>query len=182
MARSYWTDPLLSCNFALIEVPCAAAVPFVLAFPIKTAMSAIQNGNFVGMQSVSIPTLSLEMEEIKVGNTGMTHRVPSGYSSGGDLVLSHAVMARGLDMYAWFMQAFGGRFGPRRDLMVCHTRLDKALPARILLCRDCIPTSYQPSNDFAGDAAQICMETLTLYTPWIDIIPISASDAAPGAF
>lgn len=183
MARSFFTDPLMACNFALMEVPLAGAAP--LAFGFKAIRSAISQGNFVGFQSMTVPEISLETREIKQGNWPHIHNVITGFASGGNITLNQAVLPEALDMYAWWLQAVNGLIGPRRNLILTHTRLDRALPARILSCQSCIPVSWKMASDFDSSASEVSVESLTLWTQKVDIIivppvPISRSDLPQG--
>ncbi len=180
MARSFESDPLMSCNFALIEVPTAGLIP--LAFPYKTLRSALSNGNFVGFQTMTVPEISLETKEIRQGNNQYVHRVPTGFSSGGNVVLSQAVLRLAGDMGLWFKQALNGVFSPRRNMLLVHTRLDRALPARIIQCSDCIPVSWKPASDFDANSSTVSMESLTFFTPRVDIIFIPPTDMEVSSF
>lgn len=180
MARSFESDPMMACNFALIEVPVPGLIP--LAFPYKTVRSALSNGNFVGFQSMTVPELSLETKEIRQGNWPFLKRVPMGFSSGGAVTLNHAVLRLATDMSLWWLQALNGIFAPRRHMLLVHTRLDRALPARILSCENCIPTAWKPASDFDAFASQVSTESLTFWCENIGIIPLPLSDVLPGAF
>lgn len=168
MARSFVTDPLLTSNFALMEVPVAGLAP--LAFPFKAIHSQLSQGNFIGFQSINIPELSVETEEIRQGNYPYVHRVVTGFSTGGEVTLSQAVLPYGIDMYLWFMQSVQGILGPRRNLLITHTRLDKRIPVRLLSCENCIPTRYSPSSNLVADTSSVCTETLTFWTQRINVI------------
>lgn len=180
MARSFIEDPLMACNFALIEVPVAGPLP--LAFPFKTIRSALSNGNFVGMQNISIPEISLETKEIRQGNWPYLRQIPIGFSTGGNVTLSQAVLPLATDMLLWWLQAVNGIFAPRRNMMIVHTRLDRSLPTRILSCENCIPISYKPASDFDASASEVSIESLTFWTEKIDIVPVPLSDIIPDAF
>lgn len=171
MARSFVQDPLMACNFALVEVPAAAIPP--LAFPYKTVRSALSQGNFVGFQSMTVPEFTLETREIRQGNWPYVHNVVVGFQTGGNVVLSQAVLPLATDMYLWFQQAVNGIGGPRRNMLLMHTRLDKSAPARILSCENCIPVSWKPASDFDANDSSVSVETLTLWTQRINIIPTS---------
>ena len=177
MARSFFTDPLMACNFALMEVPVAGPLP--LAFGFKAIRSAISQGNFVGFQSMTVPEITLETREVRQGNWPHVHQVISGFASGGNITLSQAVLPEALDMYAWWLQAKNGLIAPRRNLILTHTRLDRALPARILSCQHCIPVSFKPGSDFVADASEVSMESLTLWTQKIDIIVVPPTPITP---
>lgn len=180
MARSFVTDPLMTCNFAIMDVPVAGIIP--LAFPVKQAMSALSNGNFIGAQSVSVPEQTLETRAIKVGNQPYVKNVLTGTASSGDVVISWAVFQANLDMWAWWLQAVNGAGAPRRHIMICHTRQDRSLPARIIYCESCIPIGWKPADDFDANSSQVSLETMTLSTERVRIIPVPLADIAPRAF
>ena len=169
MARSFIQDPLMACNFALVEIPAAAIPP--LAFPYKTVKSALSQGNFVGFQSMSVPEFSIEMKEIRQGNWPYVHNVPMGFQTGGNIVLVQAVLPLATDMYLWFQQVINGVGAPRRNLLLMHTRQDKALPARVMSCENCIPVAWKPASDFEASDSNVSVETLTIWTQRINIIP-----------
>jgi len=178
MARSFFTDPLMTCNFALMEVPVAGPIP--LAFGFKAIRSAISQGNFVGFQSMTVPEMTLEHKEIRQGNWGYIHKVITGFSTGGNITLTQAVLPEALDMYAWWLQAVNGIFAPRRNLLLTHTRQDHALPARILSCQGCLPVSWSPASPFEAATSAVSVESMTLWCQKIDIIivptvPVSAN-------
>lgn len=179
MARSFYLDPLMTHNFALIEVPAPTLLP--LAFPLKTAQSAIANGNFVGFQSMTVPELQMEMKSVKEGNNPYVHQVPLGFQNGGNVVLSMAVFPLNIDMYLWWKQVVSGLFAPRRHMMLTHTRLDKGLPARMLLCSNCIPVAWKPASDFNASESAVSIESITFYTENITVIPVPISDIASRA-
>jgi phage tail-like protein len=166
-------------NFALIEVP--ASNPLApLAFPLKTATSAIANGNFVGFSAMTVPEFTMETREIKQGNWPYVHVVPTGYQQGGQVTLTMAVMPLNVDMYQWWLQVVNGIFAPRRNLIMAHTRQDKALPARMLSCENCIPVAWKPASDFDANSTQVSLETITFHTQRINVIPVPISDIVGG--
>lgn len=177
MARSYLLDPLMTHNFALIEVPAATLLP--LAFPLKTAQSAIANGNFVGFESMTVPEMSMEMKIIKEGNNPYVHQVPMGYQSGGNVTLTMAVFPLNIDMYTWWQQVVTGSFAPRRHMILTHTRPDKGLPARMLICSNCIPISWKAASDFSAATGEVSKESITFYAEKITPVPIPISDVVP---
>jgi phage tail-like protein len=164
-------------NFALIEVPAPALLP--LAFPLKTAQSAIANGNFVGFESMTVPQMEMEMKTIKEGNNPYVHQVPLGYQTGGNVTLRMAVFPLNIDMWTWWKQVVSGSFAPRRHMLLTHTRPDKGLPARMILCQRCIPVSWKPASDFNASTSEVSMEEITFYTENVEIIPVPISDIAP---
>lgn len=169
MARSFLEDPLMTCHFALIEVPAPSLLP--IAFVYKTVKTALSSGNFVGFQSMSVPEFTLETKEIKQGNWPYVHNVILGYQSGGNITLTQAVMPLALDMYAWWTSAVQGVLAPRRHMILTHLRADKRLPARMLSCENCIPISWKPASDFDASTSQVSVESLTLWTQRVNIIP-----------
>ncbi len=180
MARSFLLDPLMAHNFALIEIPVPTLLP--LAFPLKTASSAVANGNFVGFTSMTVPEMTIEMRDIKQGNWPYVHQVPTGYHHGGNVTLTMAVMPLNIDMYQWWLQAVNGIFAPRRNFLLAHTRHDKALPARMLSCENCYPVAWKPATDFDATTSQVSLEYITFHTQRINIIPVPLSDVVPSAF
>lgn len=180
MARSFVEDPLMACNFAMIEVPIIGVPP--IAFPFKTIRSALSQGNFVGFSGMTVPTMNLETREIRQGNWPYIHQVATGFSSGGQVTLRQAVLPLATDMYFWWLQSVNGVLGPRRNFIMAHTRLDKALPARNLVCANAIPVSWKPASDFDANDSSVSLEEITLHVQRIDVIPIPLSDIFPGAF
>jgi len=174
MARSYLVDPLLACNFALIDVPAVGLAP--LAFPFKLAKTALANGSFVGMQSISVPEMSAETRQIKEGTADFVHTVYTGFTTGGTATLTQAVLASSLDMYLWFLQGIRGRFVPRRHFIVAHLRQDKSLPRRLVFLQNCIPISWKPASDFDATAAQVSLESITMQVTHITPIPTQFDD------
>lgn len=177
MARSFLVDPLMVHNFALIEVPAPTLMP--LAFPLKTAQSAIANGNFVGFQSMTLPELQMEMRTIKEGNNPYVHQVPTGYQMGGNVTLTMAVFPLNIDMFLWWKQVVSGTMAPRRHMILTHTRPDKGLPARMISCSNCIPVSWKPGSDFDANTSAVSVESITFYTENITPIPVPLSDIIP---
>ena len=162
MARSELTDPLMTHNFALIEVPVAISPPFVSAFFFKLARSALINRNFVSFQTISMPTVEVQTKEISEGNWHMVHHVPLGYSTAGQVTLAHAVVPEGLDMYLWIRQSILGKGAPRRHMIVAHMGIDKLIPRRLTVLKNCIPISWQPSTDLDAMTPSVALETLVL--------------------
>jgi len=170
MARTFWLDPLMACNFALVEVPASSFAP--LAFPLKTARSAISSGNFIGFQSASVPEFSVQTREVLEGNWPYVHNVVVGYQSGGNITLTQAVLPDAIDMYLWWLQGVNGIGSPRRNMMLLHTRLDRSLPARILSCENCIPISWKPASDFDAYDSAVSIESMTMWTSRINVIVV----------
>lgn len=170
---------MLSCHFALIDVPMAGIVP--LAFPYKVIKSALSNAAFIGMKSISLPTMQIETREIKEGNWPYVHHINSGYTSGGTVTLTQAVLPLGLDMYQWFLQGVWGRIGPRRHFIVCHLRADKSLPAKVIWLQHCIPAAWQPSSDLDANSSEVCVETLTMHCEHVEVLPVPTEETIQGA-
>lgn len=162
-----------------MEIPVAGLLPLV--FGQKVVESALSNANFIGFSAIDIPSISLEMKEIKEGNNPYVHQVPLGYQPGGEVTLRHAVTATQFDMWLWWRQATYGRFAPRRHMMMVHIRRDKRLPARIIAFWECIPKTWTPSSGMDANASEIALESLTFYTSRIDVNPVPpSSDATSG--
>jgi len=170
MARSVNSDPLLSHNFALLDVPVAGVFP--TAFPVKAVQSAINNGSYVGFQSISIPEMTVDMKDIREGNWPFTHHVPQGYVAGGECTIRFAVFNTNLDMWLWFQQVVWGRVAPRRSLIVVQTRNQKRIPQRMLWLRDCIPSTWRPATDLDASGSEVVMEELTLSVERVEILPL----------
>lgn len=179
MARSFVSDPMQVCNFALIDVPIPGLIP--LAFPYKVVKSALSNAAFIGMRSITIPTMTQATKEIREGNYPYVHHVLQGATSGGDCVITQAVLPIALDMYQWFLQGVWGRIGPRRNFIVAHLRQDKSLPARVLWLQECLPISWKPSTDLDALSSEVCMEELTIRVQRIEVIPVPTEDTIRGA-
>jgi len=170
MARSQNSDPLLSHNFSLLDVPVPGALP--LAFSIKAAESAVSGGNFIGAKSVTYPDVTLEMRTIKEGTSHEVHQTPTGYVTTGDVTIEWALFNTSLDMWAWMQQAIRGRIAPRRSLIVVHTRNDKIVPQRMALLHGCLPTMWKPSGDMDATASEVLLESLTLHVHKISPIAL----------
>jgi phage tail-like protein len=128
---------------------------------------------------MTVPEFTMETKEIKQGNYPYVHQLLTGYQHGGQVTLSMAVMPLNIDMYQWWLQAVNGILAPRRNLMLTHTRLDKALPARMLSCENCIPVGWKPASDFDATSTQVSMETITFHTQRINVVPVPISDFLP---
>lgn len=170
MARAEITDPLMSHNFALIEIPVLTEPGFITAFTAKAIRSALINKNFVSFQSISMPSVELQTKEIQEGNWPMTRYVPLGPTSAGSVTLSHAVFPDGIDMFLWMRQSIFGIGAPRRDLLVVHLGIDKLIPRRIIRLIECFPTGWRPSTDLDALSASVAIEEITLQVGDIDYI------------
>lgn len=177
MARSQVSDPLMSHNFALVDVPVAGPIP--VAFALKTAYSAVSTGSFIGFKSISIPEQTIEMQEVKEGNWPFVHKVPLGFTTTGEMTISSAIFPLNVDMYLWFKQCQYGRVAPRRHLMVVYLKQDKIVPQRILLCEECLPLTWKPSGDLDGESAEVLIEELTVDVHNIKMIPLPVPVGSP---
>jgi phage tail-like protein len=157
VARAATTDPLLTCNFALIDVPVTGA-GHPTAFPDFKS----KESSFVGFQQIDMPEATMETKTIKEGNWPKIHKVPIGFMNAGQVTLRHAVMPTNTDMYQWFLQALWGRVAPRRHLVVVHLRADKLVQQRKLLLSDCFPTTWRPSTALDATSTEVVTEELTL--------------------
>jgi len=177
VARSSASDPLLSFNFALIDVPVAGLLP--LAFPLKTVQSALESGTFIGFQAIDMPEVTLETKQIKEGNWPRIHKVSMGFANAGQVTLRHAVLPYNTDMYYWFLQAMWGRVQPRRTLLVVHLKNDKQLPQRIVKLGDCIPEAWRPSSGLDSSTSEVVTEELTLQVGDLDFVPLPIGVPSP---
>lgn len=169
MARSVNSDPLLSHNFALMDVPVAGALP--LAFPIKTIQSAIESGSFIGARSVTVPAMQMDFKEIRELNDPHVHSVPTGYTTTGEVSIEMAVLNTNIDMYAWFLQVVHGRFAPRRSLLAAQTRNEKFLVQRLYLLKDCVPSSWTGVSQLDGTSSEVTVERLALHAHEVRLLP-----------
>lgn len=170
MARAEITDPLMSHNFALIEIPVAAEPGFITAFTAKLARSLIINRNYVSFQSISMPTVDIRMKEIKEGNWPMTRYVPMGSVSSGQVTITHAVFPEGVDMFLWARQAIFGIGAPKRDLLVVHFGIDKLVPRRIIKLSKCIPVNWKSTTDLDAMSPSVALEELVLQVEDVDFL------------
>lgn len=175
MARSQNSDPLMSHNFSILDVPVAGALP--LAFSLKAVQNALGGGNFVGARSVSYPDVTMDVRTIKEGVHHYVHRVPTGYATTGECLIEWALFNTNLDMWAWMQQAIRGKIAPRRSLIIVHTRNDKIMPQRMTLLSGCVPTTWKPGSDLDAMTSEVVIESLTLnvheITPIALPVPIS---------
>lgn len=165
----------MTCNFALMEVPVAGPAPLVFGF--KAIKSAISQGNFIGFQSMTVPEMTIETKEIRQGNWPYVHKVYGGHTMGSQVTLSQAVLPLALDSYAWYLQASNGLLGPRRNFLLTHTRLDRALPARVLSCQGCVVESWKPASDFDAMDSSVSIESLTFFVQKLDVIIVPGAEA-----
>jgi len=156
VARAIDADPLLSFNFALIDLPTPGRLP--LAFPGKRSKQT----SFISFQGIDLPSITLETKTIKEGNWPRIHKVSLGFANAGTVTLRHAVLPTNTDMYYWFIQAMWGRVAPRRSLSLVHLRSDKIVQKRVLTLHDCIPESWQPSSALDGTTTEVVTEELVL--------------------
>jgi len=169
MARSFTTDPLLAHNFALLDVPVAGGVPVV--FFVKAIQDAIGAGSFIGLKSLEIPTIGLDLKEIKEGNWPFIHKVPSGFVDSGEVTLECALYPWNIDMYIYFHQAIYGRFSPRRSFLVINLKNDKLIPWRVLMMHDCLPVSWTPTSGMDASSSEVLIESMVLDVHRFSIVP-----------
>jgi len=168
MARTTDTDPLSNFNFYLIDVPIAGVIP--VAFPFKIGQNASQ-GQLLSFKSITIPTMELQIKEIQEGNWPFKHNVPLGFVNTGQVTIASAVTSLSMDFFLWFHQAVYGKFGPRRNFTIAHTRQDQTIPRRIILLEGCIPVSWKPSSDFDATSSDISIEELTMAVNRVEVTP-----------
>jgi len=168
MARSANSDPLLSFNFAILEVPVPGLFPF--AFPIKTIQDALSGQAFVGFKSIEFPTVQLETREVKEGNWPFVHTLTTGHTTSGDVKLEMALFPVNTDMWVYFSQAVWGRVAPRRSFLVVQMRNDKSIQ-RVYWLESCLPTAWTPSSSMDALSGEVLMEDITLSVHRIRILP-----------
>lgn len=179
MARSVSSDPLLSHNFSLLDIPIPALLP--TAFPLKLLQSAFNHGSFIGFQSIRLPKPTIETLQIKEGNWPLVHSVLTGFTTTGEVTLEQAVLSTNVDMFFWFRQAMWGRIGPRRHFVVVQTRADKLIPQRLIYLEGCIPTSWSPGSDLDGGSTGVVTESLTMLCTSVAVIPLPIPTTANSA-
>lgn len=179
MARSVLTDPLMTHNFAVMDVPTNSAFPF--AFSIKMALSAIMSGTFVGFSQVTIPEVTIETRDVKEGCWPFVHKVLTGFVTTSEATFTWGVLPVNYDMTLWVKQAIWGRGAPRRDIIVLHTRQDKRIPQRMILLQGCIPTGWKPASDFDANSGDVSLEELTLDVHEVSVIPTPVPVGRPNS-
>lgn len=152
----------------MIDAPIASAIP--VAFPAKTAQNASEL-QLLSFQSITIPTMDIQMKEIEEGNWPFTHSVPTGRVRTGQVTIRHAVTPLSLDFYMWFHQAVYGKFGPRRHFTVVQTRADKLTPRRLILLEGCVPVSWKPAGDMDASSSDVSLEELTMSCHRVEVLP-----------
>lgn len=173
MARSANTDPLLSMNFALLEIPVAGLLPTV--FPVKTVQDELSSGRFVGFRSIAFPEVSVEHRDIKEGNWPYLHKVSTGHVDSGQVTLEFAVFPWNMDMWVYFSQAIWGRIAPRRSFLIVQMRNQKSQIQRVYWLEDCLPVSWKPTSDMDAHSSEVLVETLTMNVHRIRIVPTPTS-------
>lgn len=168
MARAVDSDPLQAFNFYLLDVPVASLIP--VAFPFKTGQQATES-KLLSFKTISIPEMTMETKEIQEGNWPFKHVVPLGKVSTGECTITGAITPLSLDFYLWFHQAVYGKFAPRRNFTVVHTRSDKLIPRRVIVLEGCIPLSWKPSSDFDATSSEVAIEELTMSVHRVEVLP-----------
>ena len=170
MARSEAFDPLLAHHFALLDVPAAGLLP--TAFPLKTIESAIGSGSYIGFASIDMPTLSIEMRQIKEGNWPHIHNVSTGFVDSGKVTLEFALMGYQTDMWLWFQQGVWGRIVPRRHFIVVNLGSDKLTIKRATWLSECVPEEWTPMGTLSGNSSEVLMERLVMDVHSVRPIPL----------
>jgi len=168
VARALDSDPLQVFNYYMLDVPILSAIP--VAFPFKTG-EAITEKRLLSFKSIALPTVDLQVKRIQEGNWPFEHRVAQGFVSTGDVTLTSAVSPLSMDFFLWFHQTIYGKFGPRRNFTVVHTRADKLTPRRLIILEGCIPISWKPASDFDASASDVSLETLTMAVNRVEVVP-----------
>ena len=104
MARSIDTDPLMVANFALMELSSAGpSLRKGSVLPLSRGRSS-SNGIYIGFQSISMPEVSVEYQDITEGNWPYPHKVPLTKASTGDVTITQSVVRTSSDFYIWIFQ------------------------------------------------------------------------------
>jgi len=170
MARSIDTDPLMVANFALMELTIGnTGTNDVSIFPITKGKSS-KNGIYIGFQSISMPEVSVEYQDITEGNWPYPHKVPLTKASTGDVTITQAVVPTSSDFYVWIFQTLWGRGAPRRHLSIVHLDSGKLASGRQIGLYNCMPVSYTPGSEFDANSAEVSIESLTFNVERIEIL------------
>ena len=169
MARSIDTDPLMVANFALMELTIGNnGTNDVSVFPSTKGRSS-KNGIFIGFQSISMPEVSVEYQDITEGNWPYPHKVPLTRGSTGDVTITQAVVPTSSDFYVWIFQTLWGRGAPRRHFTIIHLDSGKTKSERQIRLYNCMPVSWTPGSDFDANSAEVSLEALTFNVERIEL-------------
>lgn len=172
MARSIDTDPLMSFNFALIDVPVPVLPGPPVAFPMKSGQSLL-DGTLLSFQSIEIPPMTIQTKKIQEGNWPFQHTILMSSVQTGQVKIRQAVTPLNVDFELWFTTAVFGLPGtaPRRDFVVVQTRADKVIPRREIFLWGCIPVEWKPTSELDAGKAEMSIEELTLECNRIEVLP-----------
>jgi len=170
MARSIDTDPLMVANFALMELSSdGPSLRKGGVLPLSRGRSS-SNGIYIGFQSISMPEVSVEYQDITEGNWPYPHKVPLTKASTGDVTITQAVVPTSSDFYVWIFQTLWGRGAPRRHLSIVHLDSGKLASGRQIGLYNCMPVSYTPGSEFDANSAEVSIESLTFNVERIEIL------------
>lgn len=169
-SRSRLEDLLRNNRFWLVDVIPSSTFPFfVLGAP------------FMGFQSITMPELTLEIDEVKQVNSMYKKYVYSGGSMGA-ITLTRGCRVYDDTFYQWVQRAIRGiDMNPRNLLLIQYTDINLStytgasvdlpvameawevaqfLPGRAWLLFDCIPTRYKAGSDLDGTSGEVSIMEL----------------------
>lgn len=173
MARSHISDFLQVGRFHVLDV--SFSIPPVL-IPV------------FGFRSATLPTMNMDVANIKEGNYEFPRKVIKGATTG-PVTLEQGVSITNSDFYDWCRKAVVGRMGPRNLLVVQFSRINPVgagpgvlrtegsgffaqafgnlefaarIPGRAWMLENCRPLSYKPGTDFDAMAMDVSIQSLEL--------------------
>lgn len=102
MARSHFTDPLLNNKFAVLDVSGDIPPVFLPVF---------------GFRAVTLPTLDIDLMDIKEGNYEFPRKVIRG-ASVGQVTFEQGVSLINSDFYDWISKSITGHSSPKNLLII----------------------------------------------------------------
>jgi len=176
MARPKSTDPLQNFRFALTEVSVN---------PNERPTFFPESGSLVSFQSISIPEVTIESLSFIEGTEMFSHHVNVGRAETGSVTVTKAVIpGKSVDFYSWIHRAIFGLGSPRKNFDVHHFPHGEvardAVGAVIYRLEGCIPETFRPSTDLAGDEDGISVEELTFHCHRV-ILRLPDRPRAPGS-
>ena len=168
----------MASNFALRELnsPSVAAsktdpTPRDARILGQSSKRTQDTSGLIGFQTITMPSVSLELRDVVEGNWPHVHRIPVTRMSTDDVTLTQAVFRNSSDFYTWIFQALYGRGAPRRNFVIVH--LGRGIfgweGKRLIRLMNCVPVSWKPGSDFDANAAEVSIEELTIHVERIDL-------------
>jgi phage tail-like protein len=169
-SRSRLEDLLRSNRFWLVDVIPSSTFPFfVLGAP------------FMGFQSITMPEISLEVDEVKQVNSMYKKYVYSGGSVGA-ITLTRGCRVYDDTFFQWISRAIRGiDMNPRNLLLIQYSDINMStytgasielpvamqawevaqfVPGRAWLLWDCIPTRYKAGSDLDATSGEVSIMEL----------------------